>query len=82
MIWENSSIKETNNPEELKEALTIKDLGEVSPKEEANSRLCLFKTDSSRCDKNLWLAKRKAKDWFRAAKEIREFVEEGIKDME
>ncbi len=34
MIWENLSIKENQQPQkELKEALTIKDLGVVSPEE-------------------------------------------------
>ncbi len=59
--------RKPTTPEELKEALTIKDLGSrsFSRGSRSNSRLCLFKKSDADAIKNLWLTKRKAESiWF------------------
>ncbi len=77
------TIKKITTPEELKRQL-LKIQGKfIKRKQRSNSRLCLFKKSNNSSDaikKFIWLTKRKAERLvLEQAKEIREFVEEGIK---
>ncbi len=86
LLSADNEIYQSRKPttQKQKEALTIKDLGvEVSPEgSEAIRDYVYLKSGSSDAIKNLLAERGRRKIGFKSKqKEIREFVEEGIKDM-